>query len=277
VLRQESARRPTILTLHRTAPLEVDGAVERLDDVVAELNLCTTIIVHQESERGYLKTLGVTTNIRYLPIGSPPVRRRSGQTEQAHRKADRHAFVVGTYGFLLPHKGLLYLLDAVEILRSRGIDVGVVACCAIHPDPRSTELHDTVRERITQLGLDAAVELHTEYLPNDESLALLEDCDVIVLPYAPTTESSSAALRSVLPLARPIITSDITIFQDVKGCVRQIPSPIEPELLADELEYLWLDDQDQDRLVDAVHRHIASTSWPVVGRATKELYVASRP
>ena len=275
ILRQESVKRPTVLTLHRTAPLDVDGRIEALDDITTELDMCRAIIVHQESDRRYLHSIGLSTDVQVLPIGSPPVWSPSELLAPAHRKIGHHAFTVGTYGFLLPHKGILYLLEAAAILRSRGIDMGIIACCAIHPNRLSTEMLQIVRSEIIRLGLESAVELQTDYLPPEHSMTLLTDCDVIVLPYDPTVESSSAAIRSVLPLARPIVTSDIDIFRDVQGCVRQIPSPVSPAALADELELLWLDEHERERLSSAVREFVKETSWPSVSRQTKQLYLAA--
>ena len=273
IIRHETTRRPTMLTLHRTAPLVSELGRDSLEEIAAELHMCDSIIVHQRSDRDYLRQIGVVDNVQVLPIGSPPLRVSLAPT--ASKRQKRHSFQVGTYGFLLPHKGLKHLLEAVAILKSRCIDVGVVACCAIHPDPSSAALLDEVRTQIDSLGLADDVELHPEYLSEVESLDLLSVVDVMVLPYDPTSESSSAAIRSILPLACPVITSDISIFRDVSEVVQQISSPVSPLELANELERLWLDPKSQQRAREAVIRYVSSTSWPHVARMTRDLYSAA--
>jgi len=71
-----------------------------------------------------------------------------------------------------------------------------------------------VREKIERLKLEANVTLTTEFLPEDVVQGALMAADVIVLPYHPTEESASAALRFVLPLGKPLVATDLPIFAD---------------------------------------------------------------
>ena len=58
--------------------------------------------------------------------------------------------------------------------------------------------------------------LISEFLPDRTAAAILRGVDAIVLPYRQTEESSSAALRFVLPIERPIIATDLPIFDDAE-------------------------------------------------------------
>jgi len=107
--------------------------------------------------------------------------------------------VVGTFGFLLPHKGTLELIDAIHALRTEIPDIHLLAFSARHPDPASAVYEVEVREKIERLKLEANVTLTTEFLPEDVVQGALMAADVIVLPYHPTEESASAALRSCCP------------------------------------------------------------------------------
>jgi len=73
-----------------------------------------------------------------------------------------------------------------------------------------------VREKIERLKLEANVTLTTEFLPEDVVQGALMAADVIVLPYHPTEESASAALRFVLPLGKPLVATDLPIFADAE-------------------------------------------------------------
>ena len=61
--------------------------------------------------------------------------------------------------------------------------------------------------------------LLTEYLPDESARVMLRAADTIVLPYQPTGESSSAALRFVLPLGRALVVTDEPIFDDARDSI----------------------------------------------------------
>jgi glycosyltransferase involved in cell wall biosynthesis len=268
-------RAPVVLTLHRTAPLlEADGIRESFDSISEALDRCAAIIVHQTFDRDLLDELGITADVHVIPIGSDPPRPADPRAARRRNGLPSYAFIVGTYGFLLPHKGFIALLEAVADLRRRGVDAFLLGACALHPDPRSIAFLAEVRRAISRLGMGEHVLLETEYLPDEVSKDLLESADVIVLPYEPTDESASAAGRSVLPLCTPMITSTARIFDDLVGAVRQVPTPVDPSALSDVLESLWRDPDAMRALADRILERCISYSWGDVSRRTRAVYLS---
>ena len=268
----EAPRRPVVVTLHRTMPLDVGDRFESMEDVAAQLRIVDAVIVHQEADRRRLEAAGVTDNVCVIPIGTdpPPVVNRA-----AARRAlgfPGGAFVVGTFGFLLPHKGLIPIVRAVAELRSRSIDVRLVATCASHPDPSSAAHREEVVAEIERLGLDQFVHLATDFLERDDAVERLSAADVIVMPYEQTNESASAALRFVLPLGIAMVTSALPIFEDVAEIVPSLPSPVDPSMLADLLEELWLDEQLSARIARDVAALSNATSWARTAARTRSVY-----
>lgn len=273
LIRLESPRRPVVVTLHRTSPLEVGGRVERMGDIAEDLRLADAIIVHQAADRRRLASLGIIDNVHLMPIGTDlPIDIDRNAARQRH-DLSVHSFVLGTFGFLLPHKGMITLLSAMAELRTRCIDVRLVATCALHPDPSSGHHLAEVLAEIERLDLLDAVLLITEFLDLAESRSLLACADVLVLPYEQTNESASAALRSVLPLGRAVVTSDLPIFDDALSVVASIPAPVQVSALADALENLWLDPSERERMATAVRDFAVRTSWPGAAQWTRQLYI----
>lgn len=272
LVEHEAPRRPVVVTMHRTAPLELDGQVESMHDIAASLRMCDAVIVHQDADRRRLAEAGVIDNVHLLFIGTEsPVDTDMAASRWRHGLPSS-AFVVGTFGFLLPHKGLLALVRAVAELRARNIDVWLVATCALHPDPSSPAHLAEVRAEIDRLRLHREVRLVTDFLDQDDARDRLAMADVLVMPYEQTNESASGALHSVLPLGRAMVTSDLPIFDDVAGVVPSLPAPVDPTALADLLEGLWLDEHRREQIAAGVRALAEATSWERTARWTRELY-----
>lgn len=272
IVDSESARRPTVLTLHRTAPLEIDGKVESLASISESLNRAAAILVHQADDETFLRQINIDAPIHTIPIGISGDRMIDRGEARKRRGVADHDLVVATYGFLLPHKGVQHLLSAARILESRGIDIGVVICCALHPDPSSAAMLANIEHEIAIHGMERHVYLETGYLPDSDSGDWLSSADIIALPYEETAESSSAAIRTVLPIGRPIVATDLGIFRDVRDCIATIPSPPQPADLADEIERIWVFEQEALALVDAMEQQRQRTSWENTARQTRQIY-----
>jgi glycosyltransferase involved in cell wall biosynthesis len=272
VIRHEAPRRPIVVTLHRTADLDTEDGPVTVEQIAEELRLADAVIVHQDHDVERLAIAGVSRNVHCIPIGSARPMHVDRQAARTRFGVSRWAFVVGTFGFLLPHKGTLKLIQAIGRLRALGINAELLAVCARHPDPSSAHYLRQCEDEIRHLGLDSAVHLITDYLEQDEALAMLAAADVVALPYEATRESSSAALRFVLPLGRPIVTSNVPIFEDAADAVLRVKTPVDSQDLSDFLERLWLNEELRATLTATAREYTTHTSWTMVGKLTMDLY-----
>jgi hypothetical protein len=92
------------------------------------------------------------------------------------------------------------------------------------------EVIETLKKRITELGLASHVELHNRFLTDDESLALLGDSDLIVFPYQRTAESASGAVRYGMAAERPVAVTPLPIFADLEGATFRLPGVGEQDI-----------------------------------------------
>jgi glycosyltransferase involved in cell wall biosynthesis len=223
VLDRQLDQRGVVLTMHRTLDYDDRGELLTIRQIRDTLARMDRLIVHQESDARYLAEMGIEANVSLVPIGSappPPVTPEQVRAELGF--GDRP--VVGTFGFLLPHKGTLDLVIAIDELRRTYPDVLLLAQCARYPHVESREYEDLIRSEIATRGLEANVVLITDYLSDDAARILLRSADVIVLPYHETGESSSAALRFILPLGRAVVVSDQPLFADASDSVLTMES-----------------------------------------------------
>lgn len=140
--------------------------------------------------------------------------------------------IIASYGFFLPHKGLLELIDAFALMIQSGAKVRLRMVNAEYPVLVSAELIQQARAKIEKLKIGKFVDLNTEYLPDKESLDLISEADLIVFPYQETGESSSAAVRYGLASGRPVAVTPLPIFDDVSPAVFRLPG-FAPRQIAD--------------------------------------------
>ena len=172
------------------------------------------VLVHRPAEQDRLRNLGIA-EAQFFPIGvRPTVTNGNLELPGAARLADP---LLATFGFLRPHKGLLELIEAVEILRGIFPHIQLVAQTALYPSTDSIEYLKKVTARITQLQLDDAVYLDHSFVDIDVAVARLARAKAVVLPYAVSDEGASAAAATALAARRPLITTQARIFDEVRG------------------------------------------------------------
>ena len=233
LVRRLTPSHAVVITLHRTEDLETPTLSVRLEEIAADLALADRIIVHQREDERRLRSMGID-RIDVIPIGASETTNLGTAVARMALgiEAPPATFVVATYGFLLPHKGTLELIRAIALLRNQRRDIALLAVCALHTDPLSASYQRTCLDEVHRLGLDDSVRLVTEYLHPEVSRLLLATADVIALPYHETSESSSASLRFVLPIGRPVIATDIAIFADARDSLVLVGPPPRADSLA---------------------------------------------
>lgn len=216
----------TSITLHNTRMID--------DHWFPKLSLYTNkIFVHEQPEVLRLSKLGLGNIAHYLPQGllnipdedSELVRRELGLGQD---------LLIGCFGFLRPHKGLLELIHAMPKVLEIFPHTKLLALNALYPTDDSSAYEKECREAIKNLNLQENIILITDFLPINKVVHFLHAVDINILPYHESGESASAAANICLSARRPLLVTASSIFNDIKQYCGSLPS-IEPSVIADTL------------------------------------------
>ena len=197
------------ITMHNTRDRSLIFPSKRIEKAVEGLKTCSTVMVHTNADVENLKKLGIEKNVVMIPHGVYPPPSDSADALLVEGR------VMGTFGFLLPHKGQIQLVEAFE--RLPGWDQ-LLLLCATREGTGNTE--KKINAIIESKGLKDRVKLVTDFLDDDVAIATLAKCDLLVFPYQNTKESASGAVRMGVAAGAPLAVSPIPIFDDVSGAIR---------------------------------------------------------
>lgn len=215
--------RRLFIVLHSTT----DTPEKSLAELAPELALCDRLLVHSRHDEAALARLGLSANVERFAHGVPDL---APAPVALDIPAGR--FVIASYGFFLPHKGLFELIEAIgRLVERHGLDVQLLMVNARYPVELSQTLIDQAHARVQAAGLDDRVTFITDFLDDPVSLGYLGLADLVVYAYQHTGESSSAAVRMGLAARRPVAVTPLAIFDDVDGVVHRLPGT-DPEALA---------------------------------------------
>lgn len=232
LIKQYQKKRTMVIMMHATTdPAHI--LFKHLEILLPAFEYTTRILVHSVTDLNHLKTHGLVDNVTLFPHGIPDWAEKTDE-------AANSSFLLGSYGFFLPHKGLLELIDTMKILVERGIDIRLKMLNAEYPVPVSRELVKDASEKIEALGLTQQIELMTDFQPNEASLTALSSCDLLLFPYQETGESSSAAVRYGLASGTPVAVTPLEIFEDVDQTVYKL-SGYAPKEMAESIMHLISD------------------------------------
>ncbi|HHY98740.1 MAG TPA: glycosyltransferase [Firmicutes bacterium] len=227
-------------------------------------------VVHSELMRETLHSSGIPkARIRVIPMGA-----------RAYSVGDRkltrsqlgigQAGAVGFFGFAMAQKGIVQLAKAIELLQSShpGLKLFIFSSSPFF-DPSADA---GLRSVLAGQGLLKNVVIQSEYVPAGQIATYLHAMDVNVFPYESTGFiGTSAACRVAMAAGRPIITTNIPYFSDLKDEVFKIPSP-DPGQIAQAIAK-FLDNPDMGSgLIAACNRYLIENSWHNVARRHLALY-----
>jgi glycosyltransferase involved in cell wall biosynthesis len=251
----------TCVTLHNSKLMPFDDLRKLADD--------TTLLTLSDDERVRLGNGGVRAN--YLPLGVDDVHFEPRGDARAQPP------VLGTFGFIRAHKGLLPLIQAVGHLANRIPGLSLRMYTALYPSEDSRAYHQRCIELIARLALGSSVALVADFLPLDDLTRKLHDCDLVVLPYGPSEESASAAASTAVSARCPIAVSSSAIFNEIRDVVHTLDS-CEPQAMAMELGRLLRDRDRLEQLASAAARYVEQASWDsVASRYIERFVLADHP
>ncbi len=261
----------SIVTFHNLRYFATRGGSE-LTDALALFDTIDRIFVHTVYDLNLLKSFGFTRNVTLVPQG----------VEVAQTPPRRHfEFVsdrplVGSYGFALPHKGIDVLIQSFSKLKA---SLPLARLRLVNSDygahPAAIKEINRCKALAADLGLTESIDWHTDFLPHDQSLLLLSQCDVLVFPYQDTSESSSAAARAALASRRPVAVTPIAIFEDLRDAVFRFEST-RSDAISDGIEQLLSDPALRRRILDQSDNWLEQHRWEEIGERVRGIVAGLR-
>lgn len=206
------------IQLHSTADPAEHILPKKLKNLAAALNNCVNVFVLTKIDLERLNNIGVSNNVSLMPLGVNQVKPK--EVAYARKVTD---FVIASYGFFLPHKGLHELIRATAALKTAIPSLKLLLVNAEYPIPESRTLIQDAKAMAMELGIADALTIVSDYLADEESIGYLSKADLVVFPYQQTTEPSSASVRLGIASGVPVAVTPIDIFGDVGKIVHILP------------------------------------------------------
>ena len=207
---------PCAITMHSTNDPD---RLQRLSVALAMVDVC---LCHRTEDLMRIKEPGVARKTILQKHGVPRAEfTRVALSERGKRK---DSFVISCFGFFLPPKGIHHLLMAFALARRVNPVLRLNLLNALYPIPQSEEYAKQCLRFVEEEGLGGCVSFTTAFLEDRAVISALAASDLVVLPYHYSSESSSAAIRLVLPSLTPVLCSDLGIFDEFADCVHRFPA-----------------------------------------------------
>ena len=262
-------KKKIIVQFHKTTDAVLGGKRVSLKTIAKSLNKCTALIVHQKQDVDILKGFGVNTDIIHVISHGQIIYPYVPANVQQKRLGYTSKHIIGSYGFLLPHKGIKEVIEAIPLIKKEIPDIFYIATTSIHDSDDSRNYYRECLKTISNLHLEDNVKLIGDYLSNDDAIEQLQACNICVMPYKPTGESASGAVRFVAAANRPLITTKQPIFEEYSDSSLQIEE-CTPEAIAKAVIKLF--NSDNSTLIKNIQNHVNETAWSKVGKEIISLY-----
>jgi glycosyltransferase involved in cell wall biosynthesis len=128
---------------------------------------------------------------------------------------------------------------------------------------------------VDRLDVHDAVELETAFLPHKDSMRRLARCDLLVLPFDASKESSSAAVRSALASGAPVAVTPVAIFREVDDAVYWFDS-VDVTSIVTGIDLLLRDRERRTRYQETALAWLAKHDWDLLARRLKGMLLGLR-
>lgn len=163
-----------------------------------------------------------------------------------------------------PHKNHLMLLEALALLKARGVAVPLV--CSGHRN----EFFPTIEKRVAELGLTELTRFIGFVTPL-QLQCLYRLCRCVVVPTL--FEAASAPLNEAYMSGAPAACSNVTSLpEQASGGAALVFDPHNPHDMADKIAALWNDQALRASLVAKGKEKAAALTWRRAAREFREIY-----
>ena len=263
--------RNVFITFHSVKDVNKPDFKASLRWIKDELSLADRIFVHSIADMNILKDFGLVENVALFPHGVDIKQADRERVEQLRKELNlKNKKVIAAFGFLLPHKGILELIEVFAILRKKFRNIHLLLLNSLYPIPDSKSYMKECKKKIKELQIEREVTFITDFLPEEEIANYLELADVVVYPYQYTQESSSAAVRYALSLKKPVLCTPLEIFSDVSD-VAFFTEDTSVQSIAEELELLLKNPKSLKEKQKIIESWLKSVDWKVLAKRLENI------
>jgi FkbM family methyltransferase len=239
--------------------IALHNSKEMYPEILTEMNkLGIKIIVHTFEEEKLLQDKGVQ-NVFHIPLGVLDFPDEEKKDCRIKFKISEDP-VIGCFGFLRPHKGVLEAIEAISILKDRYPNIKLLGINALYPSEDSEQYLRTCIERIDELKVNDNITLITNFLEMKQIIHYLHASDVILLPYHDSKEGSSAAANTAISAKRPLVISNSGIFSEIRH-VSHVMESIDPPIIASKIQNLLYHTELLDELKEKAVNYVIVNSY----------------
>jgi polysaccharide biosynthesis protein PslF len=262
-------RVPSIVVLHTVLARPTPRQRRILDDVIDAASAVVTMT--QPARYRLLDLYGTSpAKVFVIPHGSADHRVAAAP---ARRNNSRPMAL--TWGLLGPGKGIEHAIDAVALLRGRGLDIGYTVAGQTHPRVRARDgeaYRDLLIARARDRGVADLVRFDGRFLPVSALRDLIAAADVVLLPYDSLEQVTSGVLIEAVTAGKPVVSTSfphaVELLTDGAGLLAERRNPA---ALASALNRVVT----QPGLAASMSRHATALApqllWPAVARSYREL------
>lgn len=261
-----------IIIFHSVQDVTIKGIESSLSWIKDSLSKVDKLLVHNIDDLNILKSFGLEKNAKLFPHGIKVYSTKEEQKSILKEKyALKNKFIIASYGFLLPHKGIKELIQAYKEVVNTKPDTHLLLVNSLYPKPVSYEYQKECLEEIKNLGLESNITMINDFLTDEETAIHLSCADLLIMPYKQTQESSSAAVRNAIAVKKPVLCTPSNIFYDVHQVVHFMDSYLPNdmakniiELIDDktklsskqEIQKKWIEEHDYKNISTILLNHI---------------------
>ena len=264
-------RVPAIAVLHTVLARPTARQRTILVDVIGAASAVVTMT--QTARSRLLDIYGTSpAKVFVIPHGSA-----DNRVAAAPRQANRPPMAL-TWGLLGPGKGIEHAIDAIALLRDRGLRVGYTVAGQTHPRvlARDGEAYRrSLEARANAHGVADLVRFDPRFLPADALGDLIGAADVVVLPYDSLEQVTSGVLIEAVTAGKPVISTTFPhAIEMLSGGAGLLVERQNPAAVAGALHRVFTEPDLSARM----SRHAADLAprllWPAVARSYRELAAA---
>lgn len=169
------------------------------------------------------------------------------------------------FGFIREYKGLIYLIDALAIVKKHIPDITLLIVGDFYDDKTK------YISRINKLGLINDIVIFDGYIPDNEVERFFTACDIVVLPYISATQS--AIVQIAYGFDKPVVVTNVGGLPEVvdNGKTGYVVKSMESSSIAEALVDFYEKDRKQD-FISNIQKIQYKFSWGKMLDTIEELF-----